>query len=208
MANRVGGGGAPVGFGVGFGAGFGEEIEMAHRGWKRAGFTPARKAKALEALGKYGNVTDSARVAGISDTTFYRHLNRDADFARARELERARAARPLETVAWRRATEVGPETIIRSGEAVQIKVKPSDPVLLLQAADPKKYGRMSRGGATRRQIERKLRKAIEAETREKMKRELVASDEEVKEALVKALAARGIRVRAAQAAAADPEAKR
>lgn len=180
---------------------------MAHRGWKRDGFTPAKKAKALEALGKYGNVADAARVAGISDTTFYRHLNRDPEFARACELERAKAAQPLETLAWQRATEGAPETIIRGGEVVQIKVKPSDSVLrlLLQAANPKKYGRLSRGGATRRQIEKKLRKAIEAETREAMKRELVASDEEVEEALVKALWAHGVRVRAAQAAARDPE---
>jgi hypothetical protein len=81
-------------------------------------------------------------------------------------------------------------------------VKPSDSMmrLLLQAANPKKYGRMSRGGATRRQIEKKLRKTIEAETRERMKRELVASDEEVREALIGALRAHGIRVRAEQAA--------
>jgi hypothetical protein len=178
---------------------------MAHRGWKRDGFTPAKKAKALEALEKYGNVTDACRVAGISDTTFYRHLNRDPEFAKLCELTRAKAAKPLETLAWQRATEGAPEKIIRNGEVVQIKVKPSDSVLrlLLQAADPKKYGRMSRGGATRKQIEKKLRKTIEAETREKMRRELVASDEEVKEALVKALRAHGIRVRAAQAERAE-----
>src|SRR5687768_4353616 len=56
--------------------------EMAHRGWKRDGFTPEKKARALEALEKYGNVSDACRVAGISDTTFYRHLNRDPDFAK------------------------------------------------------------------------------------------------------------------------------
>ena len=174
---------------------------MAHRGWKRDGFTPAKKAKALEALGKYGNVSDACRAAGISDTTFYRHLNKDPDFAKLCELTRAKAARPLETLAWQRATEGTPETIIREGKVVQIKVKPSDSMmrLLLQAADPKKYGRLSRGGATRRQIEKKLRKTIEAETRARMKSELVASDEEVRIALVKALRAHGIRVRAKQA---------
>ncbi|HYG48552.1 MAG TPA: hypothetical protein VD846_11505 [Allosphingosinicella sp.] len=174
---------------------------MAHRGWKRDGFTPEKKARALEALETYGNVSDACRVAGISDTTFYRHLNRDPDFAKLCEMTRAKAARPLETLAWQRATEGTPETIIRNGEVVQIKVKPSDSMmrLLLQAANPKKYGRMSRGGASRRQIEKKLRKTIEAETRERMKSELVASDEEVREALVGALRAHGIRVRAKQA---------
>lgn len=179
---------------------------MGHRGWKRDGFTPAKKAKAIEAIGKYGNVTDACLVAGISDTTFYRHLNKDPEFARSCELAREQAAKPLETLAWQRATEGAPEKVIRNGEVVQIKVKPSDAMLgmLLRASDPKKYGRLSRGGATRKQIEKKLRKKIEAETREKMRRELVASDEEVSEALVKALRAHGIRVRAAQAAG-DPE---
>jgi hypothetical protein len=175
---------------------------MAHRGWKRDGFTPAKKAKALEALGKYGNVTDACRVAGISDTTFYRHLNKDPDFERMCQLSREKAAKPLETLAWQRATEGAEEKVIRKGEVVQIKVKPSDAMLgmLLRASDPKKYGRLSRGGATRKQIEKKLRRKIEDETREKMRRELVASDEEVKEALVKALRAHGVRVRAQQAA--------
>lgn len=182
---------------------------MAHRGWMRDGFTPAKKAKAIEALEKYGNVTDAARVAGVSDTTFYRHLNRDADFARSCELARRKAAKPIETLAWERATEGAPEKVIRNGDVVQIKVKPSDAMLgmLLRASDPKKYGRLSRGGATRKQIEKKLRRKIEAETREKMRRELVASDEEVREALVKALRAHGIRVRAAQAAEAERDSK-
>jgi hypothetical protein len=180
---------------------------MAHRGWRRDGFTPAKKAKAIEALGKYGNVTEAARVAGISDTTFYRHPNENPDFSRACELVREQAARPPETLAWQRATEGAPEQVIRNGELVQIKVKPSDamPGMLPRASNPKKYGRLSRGGATRKQIERKLRRKIESETREKMKRELVASDEEVKEALVKALWAHGIRVRAGQAAVSLPE---
>jgi len=182
---------------------------VAHRGWKRDGFTPAKKAKAIAALGKYGNVTDAARIAGVSDTTFYRHLNKCPDFARSCELAREQAARPLETLAWERATKGAPEKVIRNGEVVQIKVKPSDSMLgmLLRASDPKKYGRLSRGGATRKQIERKLRRKIEAETRETMRRELVASDEEVKEALVKALWAHGIRTRAEQSAAPGPEAE-
>jgi len=140
---------------------------MAHRGWKRDGFTPAKKSKAIEALGKYGNVKDACRVAGVSDTTFYRHYNKDPDFAKQCELVRAMAARPLETLAWQRAVEGAEEILIRNGEIVQIRRKPSDAMmrLLLQASDPKKYGRLSRGGASRRQIERKLRKRIEAEVR-------------------------------------------
>ena len=140
---------------------------MAHRGWKRDGFTPAKKAKAVEALGKYGNVADAARVAGVSDTTFYKHLNKDAEFARLCETARAQAGKPLETLAWQRAVEGAPETIIRKGEVVQVKIKPSDSLmrLILQASNPKKYGRLSRGGASRRQIERRVRLSIEKELR-------------------------------------------
>jgi hypothetical protein len=146
---------------------------MAHRGWKRDGFTPAKKAVAVEALGKYGSVTDAARVAGVSDTTFYKHLKKDPDLARLCELARAKAAAPLETLAWQRATEGAVEKVIRNGEVVQIRIKPSDALmrLLLQASNPKKYGRLSRGGASRRQIERKLRKTIEAEVRAEFARE-------------------------------------
>lgn len=175
---------------------------MAHRGWKRDGFTPAKKAKAIEALGKYGNVTDAARVAGISDTTFYRHLNKDPDFARLCDLARAKASRPLETLAWQRATEGAPETIIRGGEVVQIKVKPSDSLmrLLLQASNPKKYGRLSRGGATRRQIERKLRKAIEAEIRAEIEAKRGGPPRNAR-TLIDEIAARLAEIRAEQAEA-------
>jgi AcrR family transcriptional regulator len=146
---------------------------MAHRGWRRDGFTPAKKAVAVEAMGRYGNVADAARVAGVSKTSFYRHLDKDPEFARLCELERAKAAAPLETLAWQRATEGAPETIIRKGEVVQVKIKPSDAMLgmLLRASNPKKFGRVSRGGPSRRQIERKLRKTIEAEVRAEFARE-------------------------------------
>jgi hypothetical protein len=156
---------------------------------------------AIEALAKYGNVTDAARVAGVSDTTFYRHLNKDPEFARLCDASRAKAARPLEMLAWQRAVEGAPETIIRKGEVVQIKVKPSDSMmrLMLQASNPKKYGRLSRGGPSRRQVEKKLRKTIEAEVRESMRLEMVASDEEVFESLCGALRVHGIRVREALA---------
>jgi AcrR family transcriptional regulator len=173
---------------------------MAHRGWKRDGFTPAKKARAIEALGKYGNVTDAARVAGVSDTTFYRHLNKDAGFARLCETARAKASQPLETLAWQRATEGAPETIIRGGEVVQIKVKPSDSLmrLLLQASNPKKYGRLARGGATRRQIERKLRKTIEAEVRAEIEAKRGGPPRDVK-VLIAEISARLAEIKAEEA---------
>jgi hypothetical protein len=175
---------------------------MAHRGWKRDGFTPAKKAKAIEALGKYGNVTDAARVARISDTTFYRHLNKDPEFARLCEMARATAAQPLETLAWQRATEGAPETIIRNGEVVQIKVKPSDALmrLLLQASNPKKYGRLSSGGASRRQIEKEVRERIEAEVRAEVEETLRGPRRDVN-TLIDLIAARLKEIKAEQAQA-------
>jgi hypothetical protein len=182
-----------------------EGAAMAHRGWKRDGFTPAKKAKAIEALGRCGNVTDAARVAGVSDTTFYRHLLKDPDFARLCELARAQAARPLETLAWQRATEGTPETVIRGGEVVQIKVKPSDSLmrLMLQASNPKKYGRLSRGGPTRRQIERKLRKRIEAEVRAEIEANRGGPPSDVT-VLIDVIAERLAQIKAEQAAEAGP----
>ncbi len=177
---------------------------MAHRGWKRDGFTPAKKAKAIEALGKYGNVTDAARVAGVSDTTFYRHLNKDPDFARLCDLARAKAAQPIETLAWQRATEGAPEKVIRGGEVVQVKVKPSDSLmrLMLQASNPKKYGRLSRGGATRRQIEKAMRKRIEAEVRVEVEEKMRGPRRDVN-TLIDVIAARLAEIEAEQAAEAE-----
>jgi hypothetical protein len=179
---------------------------MAHRGWRRDGFVPAKKAKAVEAMGRYGNVADAARVAGVSDTTFYRHLNKDPDFARLCELARAQASQPLETLAWQRATEGAPETIIRNGEVVQVKVKPSDAVLrlLLQASNPKKYGRLSRGGASRLQIERRLRKAIEAEVRAKIEAEQAEARRDA-QTLFADLAARVAQIKAERSGAEEAQ---
>jgi AcrR family transcriptional regulator len=168
-----------------------------HKGYRRDGFTPERKRAAVEGLEKYGTIADAARKAGVSTTTFYRHLAKDPAFAARCETAREKAAAPLEAIAWERAVKGAPETIIRDGKVVQVKVKPSDAMLrmLLQGANPKKYGRMSRGGATRRQIEKKVPREIEAEMGRGV-RPRVASNEEVEQALVKSLAAFSRRVRA------------
>jgi hypothetical protein len=180
---------------------------MAHRGWKRDGFTPAKKAAAVKALGKYGTVADAARAVGVSANTIFRHLNKDPEFERLCRLAREAAAKPIETLAWERATVGAEEVVVRGGEVVQVRRKPSDSMLrmLLQASNPKKYGRMSRGGETRRQIERRVRKQVEAEfdAQGRGRRPRVASNEEVEAALVKRLAAFGRRV-----AAADEERRR
>lgn len=143
-------------------------------------------------------------MAGVSDTTFYRHLNRDPGFARLCDLARAQASQPLETLAWQRATEGAPEKVIRGGEVVQIKVKPSDSLmrLMLQASNPKKYGRLSRGGATRRQIEKAVRKRIETEVRVEIEEKMRGPRPDVK-TMIDEIAARLAQIKAEKAAEAE-----
>jgi AcrR family transcriptional regulator len=127
------------------------------------GFTGARKKAFLEALGKYGTIADACRVAGVSRRTFYYHRDRWADFAAACEGQLARAAGAIETLAWERATVGAEEVVIRGGEVVQVRRKPSDAMLrlLLQASDPAKYGRMAE--VRRAEIEGQVRAEIAAE---------------------------------------------
>jgi hypothetical protein len=105
------------------------------------------------------------------------------------DLALAEAKKPLGTLAWERGVVGVPETIIRDGKVFQTKVKPSDSIfrMLLQASDPKKYGRPSRGGATRKQIEAKLRKKIEKEVRAEIVGEEYADLDEVCLALARQL---------------------
>jgi len=138
---------------------------MAHRGWKRDGFTPAKKAKAIEALGKYGNVADACRVAGISDTTFFRHLNKDPEFRSICEAARSKSAAVIEVLAWERGVTGIEEEVIHYGKVVGTRRKRSDAVfrMIMTASDPEKYGRQ--GQVLRTRIEKELRPRIEAEVR-------------------------------------------
>lgn len=165
------------------------------------GFTAARKKRFLEALGKHGSIADACRVAGVSRRTFYYHRDKWPDFAAACEGALARAAGAVETLAWQRATVGADEVTIRDGKVVQIRRKPSDSMLrmLLMASNPRKYGRMA--ASRRKEIEKDMRRRIEAEVREEWCRRHVASDEEVDAELTKRLQAYGARIRA------DPQAR-
>ncbi|TMJ16084.1 MAG: hypothetical protein E6G94_05245 [Alphaproteobacteria bacterium] len=171
---------------------------MAHRGWRRDGFTPEKRRKAVKALAKYGTVVDAARAVGVSDTTFYRHLNKDPDFLRMCLLAREQAAKPIETLAWERATIGAEEVVIRDGKIVQVKRKPSDAMLrmLLMASNPKKHGRMA--AERRKAIEKEVRARIEKEVREEFLKKQVATPDEVRRQLLKGLVALRDRVRAGQ----------
>ena len=132
------------------------------------GFTAEKRARFFKAFRKSGCVADAARCAGVSRNTVMRWRRKAPGFAEAMEAARGLAAVELEMIAWRRATIGVPERTYRNGELVSEKVRPSDAMLrlLLQGAKPGKYGRTGRGGETKKQIEKRLRKQIDAEMRE------------------------------------------
>lgn len=160
------------------------------------GFTAAKKKACVEALSKYGNITDACRIAGVSRKTFHYHRSKWPDFASACEAALARAAGTIEAIAWQRATVGADEVTIRGGEVVQVKRKPSDSMLrmLLMASNPKKYGRLAQ--ARRKEIEKDVRRRIKAEVREEWRRRPVDSSEELESALLKQLDIARTRLRA------------
>jgi hypothetical protein len=143
------------------------------------GFTPEKQRRFLKALTRTGCISDACRAVRISRETVRRHRNKWAEFDGKVTDALGLAAAELETIAWKRATVGAEEKVIRDGKVVAIKVKPSDAMLklLLQGANPKKYGRIGRGGMTRRQIEKQLRKEITRELEAKYKPEIASVDE-------------------------------
>ena len=129
------------------------------------GFTPEKQRKFFKTLAKTGCVADACRVAGVTTTTVTRWRDKEPGFEA--ELQRCLkvAAGGIERLAWDRAVNGTEEKVIRDGKIVQIRIKPSDSILrlLLQGSNPKKYGRIGRGGETRKQIEKRVRKEVRAE---------------------------------------------
>jgi hypothetical protein len=166
------------------------------------GFTAARKKAFLEALAAKGTIADACRIAGVSRRTFYYHRDRWPDFAAACEAALVRAAGAVETLAWERATIGADEVTIRDGAVVQIRRKPSDAILrlLLMASNPRKYGRMAawRRKAIEKETRERLRAEIEAQVRGEWHRRHVASREEVEAELVERLDALARELRAGE----------
>jgi hypothetical protein len=110
---------------------------------RQDGFTPARQRKFFKALKKTGCIKDGCRAAGISKTTVDRWRNKDAAFDAKVDAARAMASAELDMIAWTRATQGCEEKVYRDGELVYVRVKPSDSILrlLMQGANPEKYGR-------------------------------------------------------------------
>jgi hypothetical protein len=131
------------------------------------GFTPKKQRKFFKALKKTGCLSDAARAAGISRNTVRRHRNKwpafDAKVAAALKT----AAGELDAIAWKRATEGAEEKVYREGRLVMTRVKPSDAMLrlLLQGANPAKYGRT--GQLPKAAVMDKLRREVRAELRGK-----------------------------------------
>lgn len=73
-------------------------------GWKKGGFSPAKKAACLEALARGVTVAEACREARISPTTFYKHEKKDPGFASLCRAARAQSGGTvsLETLAWER----------------------------------------------------------------------------------------------------------
>jgi AraC-like DNA-binding protein len=128
------------------------------------GFTPARRRAFLKALSKSGCILDACREIGISSTTLYRHQREDGEFLRHCTLAIQMARTPVELAAWERGVTGVEEEYVRGGQ-VYTRIRRSDSILrlLLQGANPKKYG--ARPGFTRKRLLAHERKQIEEEVR-------------------------------------------
>lgn len=158
-------------------------------GWrrKRDGFTAAKRQAFVAALATHGTIADACRIAGVSTTTFYRHEKRDADLASLCRAARAQAAGNLETLAWERGVTGIEEPVVQGGKVVATRRRRSDAIfrLILQASNPKKYGRMA--AARRKEVEKEVRKRIEREVRAEIAGRLYATREETDAMILKRL---------------------
>lgn len=130
------------------------------------GFTPAKQRKFFKALKKSGCIKDACRAAGISTTTVGRWRDKDEVFDDKCEAACAIASVELDMIAWKRATEGAEEKIFRDGQLVFTRVKPSDSILrlLMQGANPKKYGRTGQAPPTKtKHLMKKLKKQAKYE---------------------------------------------
>ena len=141
-------------------------------GWKKGGFTPAKKAACLDALGRGVTVAEACREAAISPTTFYKHEKKDPEFASLCRAARARSAGSvgLEIMAWERGVTGVEEDVVQGGKVVGTRRKRSDAVfkMLIEGGTTGRYGPQIR--ALREQIEKELRPKIEAEIRSEIAR--------------------------------------
>jgi len=127
-------------------------------------FTARRRNEYLKALQKTGCVLDACRLVGVSPRTIYYHQGQDAGFLKLCTLAVSMCETPVELTAWERAVSGIEEQVVVGGRIVT-RVKRSDSLqrLLLQGANPKKYG--ARPGFTRKRMLKAERKQMEREVR-------------------------------------------
>lgn len=96
----------------------------------------------LASMAQHGNVTVSARAAGISRNAAYYAYNTDPEFASAWDAAYQEACDLIEAEALRRATRGTQKGIYYKGERVDTEVEYSDTLMLamLKGHKPDKYG--------------------------------------------------------------------
>ena len=147
------------------------------------GFTAAKQKIFFKALKKTGCLADAAgRRAFRATRCGGTATNGPPSTPRSRRAL-AIASVGLELIALKRATEGAEEKVYRDGKLVMTRIKPSDSMLrlLMQGANPKKYGRTGR--MPKKAVMKELRKEAMAKVRAKM----CVSDEELVEVLMKQL---------------------
>jgi hypothetical protein len=127
-------------------------------------FNELRRAKFLKALVKTGCIAEACRRTGTAPRTVYNHQQSDAAFLAYCTTAMRMAATPIEITAWGRAVDGVEETVVVGGRAVT-RTRYSEHLLrlLLQASDPKRFGRNP--GFTPKRMRAAERKAIEKEAR-------------------------------------------
>jgi len=137
--------------GSGGASGLAIQVDVIDRRPERRGRTLTKRQVArvkhafLEAYGKYGNISQCARLADISRHAIYDWLETDEQFAQGFRTAESAALEYLEAEAWRRAVEGSPyeRTSFWHGEPVGTdrKIEYSDALmtLLLRARAPEKY---------------------------------------------------------------------
>lgn len=119
------------------------ETERAVRPYRKASATA--RAKFLRALTRTGNVTHSARHAGISTRNIYAYAKKNTRFANKMAEAKELYAASLEAEALRRGRDGYAKEVYQNGELVGFETRYSDRLLetMMRAADPDKYGKQT-----------------------------------------------------------------
>jgi hypothetical protein len=138
------------------------------------GFTPAKQKIFFKVLKKSGCIEDACRACGISTNTVRRWRDRWPDFDEKVQCALAIASVELDMIAYKRATEGAEEKVFREGKLISTKIKPSDAMLrlLMQGANPEKYGRTGQmpKGAILRKLKKQAQEEVRAEYRARVRK--------------------------------------